>query len=162
MAELLTHILVAYILATLLSWRYEWLTPQFVTVAMVGAMIPDLNRLDLLFPADMIEAAIGLPFDWGAFHVLGGSVLAVGIGTLVAPPEYRKRVFALLFLGMASHHAFDLLLVNVSGYTYAVFWPLTQYNPPSVDLYLSSDWWTAAISASIAAVVWYARYGQQR
>ncbi|TYL37244.1 metal-dependent hydrolase [Natronococcus pandeyae] len=157
MAELLTHVLAAYILATLLSWRYEWLTPQFVTVAMIGAMIPDLSRLDLLIPTDLITAVFGIPFDWGAFHVLGGSLLAVAIGTVLAPADIRRRVGALLFLGMASHHALDLLLLNVSGYSYAVLWPLTGYHPPSPDLYLSTDRWPALCSAVLAAAVWYAR-----
>lgn len=158
MAEMLTHALVAYSLATLLSWRYEWLTPQFVTVAMAGAMIPDLGRVDLLVPAEFIEAVFGIPFDWGAFHVLGGSLLAVAIGTLLAPASYRRRVGALLLLGMASHHALDLLLLNVSGYSYAVLWPLTGYHPPSPGLYLSTDRWPAVCSAVLAASVWYARY----
>ena len=158
MAELLTHILAAYILATLLSWRYEWLTPQFVTVAMIGAMIPDLSRLDLLLPADLLTAVLGLPFDWGVFHVLGGSLLAVAIGTLLVPSGYRRRVGALLLLGMASHHALDLLLLTPSGYAYAVLWPITGTHPPSPGLYLSTDRWPALCSAVLAAGVWYARY----
>ncbi|AGB38792.1 metal-dependent hydrolase [Natronococcus occultus] len=157
MAELFTHILTAYVLATLLSWRYEWLTPQFVTVAMVGAMIPDLNRLELLLPADLLTAVLGVPFDWGAFHVLGGSLVAVAIGTLLAPPAYRRRAGALLLLGMASHHALDLLLLTPSGYADAVRWPITGSHPPSPGLYLSTDRWPALCSAVLAAGVWYAR-----
>jgi hypothetical protein len=158
MADLLTHVLVAYSLATLLSWRYEWLTPQFVTVAMVGAMIPDLNRLDLILPADFIEAVFGIPFDWGAVHVLGGSLLVVAIGTVLAPTTIRRRVGALLLLGLTSHLTLDLLLLNVSGYSYAVLWPVAGYHPPSPDLYLSTDRWPAICGVVLAASVWYARF----
>lgn len=162
MADLLTHVLVAYSLATLLSWRYAWVEPPFVTVAMAGAMIPDLSRLNLVVPVHRLTAAVGLPFDWGAFHVLGGSLLAVLIGTVLVPPGYRRRVGALLLLGVASHHALDLLLLNVSGYSYAVLWPLTWIHPPSPDLYRSSDRWPALCSAALAAVVWYARSRRSR
>ena len=158
MADLLTHVLTAYILATVCSWRYEWLTPPFVTVAIVGAMIPDLNRLDLVVSAELITAVTGLPFDWDAFHTLGGSLLAVLIGSLLVPPPYRRRVGALLLLGAASHHALDLLLLNASGYSYAVFWPVTGFNPPSPNLYLSTDRWPAICAAGFATIVWYVRY----
>lgn len=160
MADLLTHVLVAYSLATLLSWRYEWLTPHFVTVAMVGAMIPDLSRLDFLVPADLITATLGVPFSWGVFHVLSGSVLAIGLGTLLVPTGHRRRIGGLLLLGVASHHALDLLLINTSGYSYPVLWPLTGIHPPSLDLYRSTDRWPALCSAALAAGVWYARYRQ--
>ncbi|ELY60740.1 metal-dependent hydrolase [Natronolimnohabitans innermongolicus] len=158
MADLLTHVLVAYVLATLLSWRYDWLTPPFVTVAMIGAAIPDLNRLDLVVPSETITAVTGVPFDWGAFHVLGGSLLAVAIGALLTAPPHRRRVAGLLLLGVASHHALDVLLIDATGYSYPVFWPLTDYQPPSGNLYLSTDRWPAAVSAVLAGVVWYARY----
>ncbi|MFP9191236.1 metal-dependent hydrolase [Natrialbaceae archaeon A-CW1-1] len=154
MAELLTHVLVAYVLATVLSWRLEWITPAFVTVAMIGAITPDLSRFDLLIPADVIEATLGIPFDWGAFHTLGGTVLVVGIGALLVPREYRTRVAALLLLGALSHHALDLLLINPSGYSYSVFIPLSQYQPPTPNLYRSSDQWPALLSAALATVVW--------
>lgn len=137
--------------------RYEWLTPQFVTVAMAGAMIPDLSRLDLLLSDDLLTPVLGDPFDWGAVHVLGGSLVAVAIGTLLVPPAYRRHVGALLPLGVASHLALDLLLLNPSGYSYAVRWPITGTHPPSPDRYLSSDRWPAVCSVVLAAVVWYAR-----
>ena len=33
---------------------------------MVGAAIPDLNRLDLIIPEEIIPAVLGLPWTWGA------------------------------------------------------------------------------------------------
>ena len=156
MAELLTHVLVAYACATALSWRYEWLTPRYVTAVMAGAMIPDLNRIELIVPGALIEAALGIPFDWGALHTLGGSIVIVCIGALFVPVRYRRRVFLAALLGMLSHHALDLFLVGLSGHSYPVFWPLTQYNPPTPSLYLSSDRWPAAVSLLVAGGVWLA------
>ena len=65
MAELLTHVLAGLIIATIASWRYAWITPPLVVACMVGAAIPDLNRIDLVLPADTITALIGLPWTSG-------------------------------------------------------------------------------------------------
>lgn len=158
MAELLTHVLVGYILATLLSFHYDWLSPRYVTVAMVGAVVPDLSRIGLLVSDDWITATVGIPFEWFAIHTLGGSLVVITIGTLLTTAAHRKRIFALLVLGALSHLVLDGLLFNPSGYSYAIFWPLTSYHPPSPGLYLSTDRWPALVSAIAAAVVWYLRY----
>lgn len=150
MPDLLTHVLVAYSVATVLSWRFERLTPQYVTVAMAGAMAPDLSRVDLVLPAATIETALGIPFRWGAFHTLGGSLLVIAIGALFVPNQYRRQVFVLLCFGMLSHHALDLLLIKPSGHSYAVLWPLTQYHPPTPGIYLSTDRWPAVVSFLLA------------
>ena len=93
-------------------------------------------------------------FSWGAFHTLGGTAFVVAIGALLVPRAYRVRVVSLLALGAFSHHALDLLLLNPSGNSYAVFFPLTQYHPPTPNLYLSTDRWPALVSGLLAAVVW--------
>ena len=69
-------------------------------------------------------------------------------------PEYRRHAIALFLLGALSHHELDLALLNASGYSYAVFWPLTEYYPPSDDLYRSSDPWPALLAGMGAALVW--------
>ena len=65
----------------------------------------------------------------------------------------EDAAIALFPLGALSHHALDLALLNVSGYSYAVFWPLTEYRPPSGDLYLSSDPCPVLVAAAGAALV---------
>lgn len=158
MPDLLTHVLVAYSLATALSFRYEWLTPQYVTVAMVGAIVPDLTKISILVPSAHVEALLGIPFDWGAIHTLGGSLVALLIGALLVSKTHRRRVFLLLVLGAASHLMLDAANVNASGYSYPVLWPLTTYQPPTPNLWLSSDRWPALVSGVVAAAVWYLRY----
>ena len=160
MPDVLTHVLAAYILATLLSFRYDWITPAMVTVAMLGAVVPDLTKISLVIPSSTIEAMLGVPFDWFAIHTVAGSVVAVAIGALLVGSEHRKRVFLLLLLGVLSHHFLDALLINPSGYSYALFFPVTSYHPPTPGLFLSSDRWPAIVSALLAGVVWYLRWYQ--
>lgn len=153
MADLLAHVLFAYAVVTVASWRYEWLTPPYVTVAMMGAMIPDLTKIALLVPSYRVEALLGVPFDWFALHTAGGSFVAVLVGTVLVPADHRKRVLLLLTFGAASHHLLDVVLINPSGYSYAVLWPLTGYHPPTPGLYLSTDRWPALVSGALALLV---------
>lgn len=154
MAEWLTHVLGAYALATLLSWRYPWLTPRYVTIAMIGSIVPDLNRLELVVSEHTVEALLGIPFSWTPLHFLSGSLVAIVIGSLLVGGRQRTRVFALLLLGVSTHHALDLLLVGLSGHSYSLLWPLTQYAPPTPSLYLSTDRWPALVAAPVALIVW--------
>jgi len=158
MPDILTHVLVGYVLGTTLSFRYEWLTPQLVTAAMVGALVPDVSKIGLLVPSETVAALVGVPFEWRALHMFGGALVAVTVGALLTSPEYRRRIFALLALGTASHLCLDALLLKASGHSFAILWPLTAYQPPTPGLYLSSDRWPALVAGTAAAVVRYLRY----
>lgn len=158
MPDLLTHVLVGYVLATLLSLRSDWVTPPLVTITMLGAMVPDLAKIHLVVPGSQVEALVGLPFDWFAIHKLGGALVAITIGALLTSSDHRRRVFLLLAFGAGSHLFLDALLLTPSGYSYAIFWPLSTYNPPTPNLYLSSDRWPALVSGVAAIIVWYLRY----
>ena len=67
-AELFTHVVAAFAIVVVLSWQVEWITPPMVPVAMVGAAIPDLNRMRLVVPNEGIEAVLGIPCEWGVVH----------------------------------------------------------------------------------------------
>lgn len=159
MPDLLAHVLFAYVLGTMLSWRYGWLSPAYVTVVMAGAMVPDVSKGALVLPGSRIEALVGVPFDWFALHTTGGVLLMILVGvTLVAPAE-RRRVFLLLTLGAATHLFADALLLNPSGRSYPVVWPLMRYHPPTPGLYLSTRPEPTVIAAAAALIVrgatWY-------
>lgn len=154
MADLYTHILVGYVLATILSWHYRWITPPLVTVCMVGAALPDLNRIGLLIDDYYIEALLGIPFDWGAFHRIGGTFIVILIGALLVPPRYRRAVVLLLVLGAGSHYVLDLLLYKPSGLTGDLLWPITGHRFAIDGFYLSSDRWPAIVTTIVAIVVW--------
>jgi membrane-bound metal-dependent hydrolase YbcI (DUF457 family) len=162
MPDLLAHALVAYSLATLLSWRYEWLSPAYVTVAMAGAFVPDLTKVSLLVPTSTVQSVLGVPFSWFALHTLGGSLVSLTIGVvLVASPE-RKRVTALLGLGVVSHLLADALLHNPSGRSYPLLWPLSYYHPPTPGLYLSTDPEPTLVAAVVAGCLFLATRVRQR
>jgi len=155
-ADLLTHVLVAYVLATVLSWRYDWITPPLVTVAMVGAAVPDLTRVELLVPAGTIEAVLGVPFSWSPIHRVGGTALVVLLAGPLVSAEHRRRVLVLLALGAISHYALDAMIYTGSGLTWPMLWPLTDYRFEVSGFYRSSDRWPALVSGLVALVVWMA------
>jgi hypothetical protein len=153
MPDLLAHALIAYTLAMLLSWRYDWLAPAYVTVAMAGAFIPDLTKIRLLLPSVAVESLLGIPFDWGGLHTLGGSLVALAIGVVLVASADRRRVAGLLGLGATSHLLADALLLSPSGRSYPVLWPLTYLHPPTPGLYLSTDPEPMLVAAVAAGVV---------
>lgn len=156
MPDLLAHALVAYTAALMLSWRLKWITPAYTTVAMAGAFIPDLTKIRLLIPSSHIEHVLGIPFDWFAIHTTGGSIVAILIGMTIVAPQERKRVGLLLGLGAATHLIADALLFTATGRSYAIFWPLTRYHPPTPGLYLSTQPQPTIIAAAAALTVWLA------
>nr|WP_193787997.1 metal-dependent hydrolase [Natronorubrum bangense] len=153
-ADILTHVLVGYIIGTLLSFRYEWIRPAHVTLVMIGALSPDFVKIELFVPDGLATALLGVPFSWSPLHTLGGTVLVICLASLLLAPEYRAQALALFAIGAFSHHALDVLLMTPTGDAYAVFWPLTGYRPPAGGLYLSSDRWPALASGLVAVVVW--------
>ncbi|NHN46513.1 metal-dependent hydrolase [Halostella sp. JP-L12] len=154
MAELLTHALVGYSLGTILTIFDDRLRPAHVTLVMLGALVPDLVKMQDLVPATTVETLSGVPFAWFPLHTLAGTVLVVVLGALLIGPDQRRIGFGLLALGAISHHVLDLLLLTSSGYAYPIFWPLTGYYPPTGNLYLSTDRWPAVVAGSVAFVLW--------
>jgi len=155
MPDLLTHVLLAYAVATLLKYRYRWLRPAYVTIAMVGALVPDLDHISILIPGSTVEATLGVPFDWGGLQTGGVVLLLILIGTVLVEHTERRRVFAMLSLGAISHLLTDALIRVPDGRSQSIFFPITTYQPPSPGLYLSTDIWPLAASAVFAAVAWY-------
>lgn len=156
MPDLLTHALVGYALATALSWRYEAVKPPFVTFAMVGAVSPDLNRVDLLLPEATVATLLGVPWSWTPLHRVGGSLLVVAVGAALVPRRHRRLAVAVLAVGAASHYALDLLLYKPSGLTFPLLWPFTDHRFALEGRYISSDRWPAAVATAVAAGAWLA------
>lgn len=125
MPDLFSHACLTYSICMLLSWRYNWLTPSYMTVGMAGAFVPDLAKADLVADSATVAATLNRPFSWFVIHTLGGTVVGVLIGATVAASEERRHGFALLSVGAASHLLSDTLLLKASGRSHAVLWPLT-------------------------------------
>lgn len=155
MPDLLTHVLLAYALGTLLAARYDWVTPAYVTMAMVGALVPDLNHVSVLVADVTVAETLGIPFSWGGLQTGGGVALVLLVGVVLVEPGERCRVGPLLALGAASHLLADALIRLPDGHSQSIFWPVTRYQPPSPGLYLSTDFWPLITTAMVAAVAWY-------
>ncbi|TVT94435.1 metal-dependent hydrolase [Haloferax volcanii] len=154
MPDLLSHALLAYTIATVASWRYEWITRPYVTVAMAGAFIPDMTKVRLLIPSARVEQLLGIPFEWGGLHTAGAALCSVLVGVLLVPESERSRVFALLSVGAASHLIADAFLLKPTGLSYPLFWPLTRLHPPTPGLYLSTDIEPSIVFGAIALTVY--------
>ncbi|MDG5759738.1 metal-dependent hydrolase [Natronococcus sp. A-GB1] len=162
-ADVLTHVLVGYVLGMVLAFRYDWMGPAHVTIVMVGALAPDFVKAEIFLPDGLMQHLLGIPFSWAPLHTLGGTILLGLLTALLLAPEYRRQAFALFLLGAASHHVLDVALITPSGQAYAVFWPLLDYRPPAGGLYLSSDRWPALVAGLASVAVWAAhRYRDAR
>lgn len=157
MTDVLTHVIVGYILGTILSLRVDWIRAPLVTVVMVGAILPDLTKVSLVLPPEDVAAALGLTFDWFALHTPFGVVITAGIVTLFVHEGSRQRVFALLLVGAASHFVLDSLLMSPSRFSYVLFWPFHTVLVPLPMYILSSDRWPAVVAAVVALVLWYVK-----
>ncbi|MFP8953830.1 metal-dependent hydrolase [Natrialbaceae archaeon A-arb3/5] len=152
MAELLSHVLVAYAVFTAASWRVEWITKPWVAVAVIGALVPDLNRIALFVADPAVEAALGTPFSFDAIHTLGGVIVLAGVGAMVVSNKH-VRAFAFLLAGALSHLFVDGLKAYADGAAGAWLYPFTWYRHPTPGLYVSADPAVLILTGSAAAVV---------
>lgn len=154
MADLLTHVLLAFGLFTALGWAIEWLDRRWVAVGAVGSLFPDLNRLDLVFDDHAIEQILGIPFDWGGLHTLGGVVLLAAIGgVLFSSRDEQLRGFGLLFAGGVSHLLVDAVKQWADGAGNTLLYPLSWWRPPTPGWYVSANRWVLGIVAAFALLV---------
>lgn len=151
MAELLSHVLLAYALFTVASWRLEWVTKRWVAIGMIGGLLPDLNRIGMFVTDAAIEAFLGVPFGIDAIHTLGGVVLLSATGAMVVATRHRST-FALLLAGALSHLLVDGLKAYADAEAGAWLYPLTWYRYPTPNLYVSADPVVLAVAVSAAVV----------
>lgn len=137
MADLLTHVLVAYALLTAASWRVGWLGPRWVAVGMGGAAVPDLLKVERVVDESVVEGVLGVPFEYAPISSLGGLVVLAGVVALLFG-ERRRRVYGLLVVGGAASLVLDGLRVFVDGHAGFWLYPL-WWRPPTPSLYVTSD-----------------------
>lgn len=153
MADLYTHILTGFILAVVISWKLEWITRPYVGAAVVGAMIPDLSRLELVFPAASIESMTGLTWSWSVLHRAGGVLLIILLITTLVPRRHMKAVFVMVLLGVASHFTLDYMLWQPSGGTNLMLWPFADIHLDFQGFYRSYHRWPAVLATITAVAV---------
>lgn len=152
MAEGVTHVLLAFALFTVAGWTVGWLDRRWVTVGMVGSLLPDLNRLGLLVDDYVVSQTLGIPFDWGAVHTIGGVVVLAALGAVLFDSRREQlRGFSLLVAGGCSHLAVDAVKAWADGSGGAALYPLSWWRPPTPGLYVSADRWVLGVSVVVAA-----------
>jgi hypothetical protein len=153
MADLLSHLLAAYVLLTVASWRVDWLTRRWVVVGVGGAAIPDLVKVDLLLDADIVESTLDVPFSYAPLSTLGGVLLVAGLITLAFDRRQWSRVYGLVLLGGLSSLVGDSLRAYADGRASAWLYPVTNWRPPTPSLYVSSDPTILAVVLIVAGAV---------
>lgn len=154
MADLLTHVLVAYALLTVASWWLDWLTARWIVIGTGGAIVPDLTRLDLLVDADTVGGLLGVPFTWAHLSTLGGVLLVCAVITVLFERDWWRRVFGLLVAGGLSSLVLDGLRVYADGRAGQWLFPfLPTYRPPTPGLYVSSDPLVLVVAVVVTALV---------
>ena len=156
MAEWVSHVFFAYALFTAAGWSVDWLDAKWVAVGVVGSILPDLDRLDLVVSGDRITAATGVPFEWAGINSVGGAVVLSAIGTLLFDRHrHQRRGFLLLMSGGLSHLVVDLPQRYADGLmlTNKYLFPLPPWRPPTPGWYVSADRWVAGVALAVALVV---------
>jgi hypothetical protein len=152
MADLLTHVLVSYVLLTVASWQTDRITERWVVIGMCGAAIPDLTRVSLFVPSDSISTVLGVPFSYTPISTLGGVVVVAGAITLAFERE-RRRVFSYLLVGGVSALVGDGLRAFADGQSTFWLYPVSWWRPPTPSLYVSSDVRVLVVMLVVSGVV---------
>jgi hypothetical protein len=154
MADLLSHALFAFALFTAIGWAVSWLDREWVVVGMVGSLFPDLNRLDLVIDDYLVEQLLGISFDWGGLHTLGGVVVLSTVGAvLFSTRQQRHRAFGLLLAGACSHLGIDMVKAWADGSNGAYLFPFSWWRNPTPGWYVSADRWVLVVAAGVAVIV---------
>ena len=152
MAVLLTHILVPYIILTVASWQFNWLTDRWIVIGMAGAAIPDLIKIEILVDAGVVETLLGVPFKYAPISSLGGVLLIAGAITIFFERQ-RRQIFSFLLFGAFSSLVVDGLRVFADGRSGFWLYPFSWWRPPTPSLYITSDVRVLVTAILISAVV---------
>lgn len=138
MADLLTHVLVAYVVLTVASWRVD-VPRRWVVVAICGAAMPDLVKAKVVF-FDLlgVRSVFGVELAFAGFNRLGGVLLMAGAVAAFFGSRWR-RAYAFVAFGGLSSLLVDGLRVYADGRADFYLYPLTWWRPPTPSLYVTSD-----------------------
>jgi len=153
MADLLTHVLVPYVLLTVASWQLTWITRRWIVVGMAGSAIPDLVKFRLLIEPSTVEALVGTPVSYAPISSLGGVIAIAGVTALFFQRNYWQAYSFLVFGGITAL-VLDGLRVFVDGRSNFWLYPLTWWRPPTPSLYVTSDPRVTVVAIVVASVVY--------
>lgn len=161
MADLLTHILLPYVILTVASWQFEWLTKRWVIIGMAGAAIPDLVKINIVLDSSVIESLLGMPFSYAPISSLGG-VLIIAAAITVFFQKQRRQVFVFLVFGGLTSLVVDGLRVFADGQSGFWLYPFTWVRPPTPSLYVTSDIRVPVAAVMVSTVVFIFDHWKQR
>jgi membrane-bound metal-dependent hydrolase YbcI (DUF457 family) len=157
--DLLTHVLAAYVLATLAVWRLDGVRPRHVPLAMVGAGVPDVAKVYFVL-GGIRHTVAGVEISLLALQTLGVAVAFALVGGVLVTPEERRVALPALLGGVGLHVVLDYFVVRTGGYVPPYLYPVTWAELPAVNVYLSSDVWPSVLAGTAAVAVW--GYGRWR
>lgn len=115
MPDWITHVLVAWTLTTILGFRFKQFSQPNSAIVMLGALIPDIYKINLLSD----QFGIYLHDFLTPIHLPIGSILIAALFSLFF--SNRKSIFLFLIMGIVTHYMLDLLLFSGGM---AIFYPL--------------------------------------
>ena len=104
MPDWTTHVLVAWSLATILGFRFKQFSQKNVAIVMLGALIPDIYKLNLVLGSFGFNVQSFLT----PIHLPIGSLLIAAIISLFFIE--KRLIFLFLAIGIGTHYVLDLLL----------------------------------------------------
>ncbi|MFC6864700.1 hypothetical protein ACFQGE_14690 [Halomicroarcula sp. GCM10025817] len=163
MADLLTHVLVPYVVLTVTSWWVE-VPRQWVVVAMCGAAIPDLVKAKIVvFGLLDVRSVFGVDLAFAGFNRLGGALLLAAAVAVFFGDRWR-RAYAFIAFGGLSSLLVDGLRVYADGRADFYLYPLTWWRPPTPSLYVTSDPRVLGTALTVSIAVFladrYRRHGR--
>ena len=106
MPDWTTHVLVAWSLATILGFRFKQFSQKNVAIVMLGALIPDIYKLNLVLDSFGFNGQSFLT----PIHLPIGSLLIAAIISLFFIE--KRLIFLFLAIGIGTHYVLDLLLFS--------------------------------------------------
>ena len=156
MPDLLSHVLIVYILYKPTDWYFSWFSNQTLGVVMIGTILPDLAKIRQILPAEPIEQILGQELILNGIHRLGPTAVLAGIGAMLFKHGKRRQAFAWLMTGAGLHFALDITVKRAGDVAPPYLYPVTWWEPPALNLLQSSDTWPYIFTTTIAIIVWIA------
>lgn len=154
MSDLLTHVLAAFVVATVASWYVPGLARRHVPLATAGAAVPDLAK-GYFVTGDPQVTVAGVTGSWYALQTVGVVACLLVAGTMLVERRERRVALATAAGGAGLHVAMDYLVIRAGGVAPPYLYPLSWAQLPSIDVYLSSAPWPSLVAVPTAALVWY-------
>lgn len=146
MPDWVTHIVVAWTLCRILSFKYNEFDAANTMIVITGALIPDFSKIIMVLKVFGMDLSEYL----SVIHIPTGSVIVAGMLSMLFPD--KKKTFLFLGLGIVTHYSLDMILEHVSGGIYLLFpfsWFQWQF-----EITNSSDYWLTLLSLCVAGIIY--------